>query len=233
MFLLKKLNNFKMYYNLLIDLLSSLEKFENSMPASANQPTKEDFMAWFFQQHNSENIKINQVANLSPSIDLQGDIHAKITQLLFLMNRYLKFYIKKGFEGTELTGADDFGFLATLFVEGQLQKNELIEKNTMEFSSGVEVIRRLEKNELIESVQDTDDKRAKIVILTEKGRAVFHSLMPVMTQIGGIATAKLTEQECHQLLFLLKKLNRFHNPIFHEAKKETIEEIINLYLDKN
>jgi DNA-binding MarR family transcriptional regulator len=221
-----------MNYQLLKELVSNLEKFENTSDFNPQSSIK-DFMLWFIDHYNIEKKQENLHPKNSPSIELQGDIHAKITQLIFLMNRYLKFYIKKGFEGTALTAADDFAFLATLFIEGKLQKNELIEKNTMEFSSGVEVIRRLEKNELIESVQDLEDKRAKIVILTEKGRSVFLSIMPTMTQIGKIATANLSDEERQQLLLLLKKLNLFHNPIFHDAKKENIEEIINLYLNKN
>lgn len=221
-----------MNYALIKEILTNLEKFENATKFK-EQSTVEDFLLWYSRHNNSENFTKQMTSGSSASIDLQGDIHAKITQLLFLMNRYLKFYIKKGFEGTDLTAADDFAFLATLFLEGKLQKNELIEKNTMEFSSGVEVIRRLEKNELIESVQDIDDRRAKIVIMTQKGRSVFLSIMPVMAQIGSMATANLSEEERLQLLILLKKLNFFHNPIFHEAKKESIDEIINLYLNKN
>ncbi len=217
-----------MQYQLLKELLPYLEAFEAVKKNDSD--SLEDFIEWLINERKGDKIQSVEKYYRSPSMDLQGNLNAQITQLLALMNKYLRFYLKKGFEGTVLSGPDDFGFLATLFLEGDLQKNELIEKNTMEFSSGMEVIKRLEKNKLIESLPDNKDKRAKIVQLTEEGKGVLVSIMPLMTQIAQIAMANLNNTEREQLLEILNKLNHFHNPIFHQSKKDSIEEILSTNL---
>jgi len=219
-----------MKYKLLKELLPHIEAFEVHCTTNSEAESLDDFVEWLvFRQNRKKLITNKEVVKAdfkSPSIDLQGDINAHIAQLLALMNKYLRFYLKKGFEGTVISGPDDFGFMATLFIEGSLQKNALIEKNTMEFSSGMEVIRRLEKQQLIESLTDESDKRAKIVSLTPVGKGVFFALLPKMAQIGLVATAILSDEERYQLLELLNKLNHFHNPIFHDAKKDSLDELV-------
>lgn len=230
---IKKLNKIfylTMKYELLKVLLPHIEAFEENCAQDGAPQNLDNFVEWLVFRQNAKKLAANNKAVnaefQSPSINLQGDVNAHIAQLLALMNKYLRFYLKKGFEGTLLSGPDDFGFMATLFIEGQLQKNVLIEKNTMEFSSGMEVIRRLEKQQLIESLTDESDKRAKIVSLTPLGKGTFFTLLPKMAQIGLIATAILSDEERYQLLELLNKLNHFHNPIFHDAKKDSLDELV-------
>jgi MarR family transcriptional regulator, lower aerobic nicotinate degradation pathway regulator len=218
-----------MSLKLLKAMIPLMERFDTECCNSGKAAELDDFLAWLSQKDREIHAKPPEFQ--SPSMPLRGDLNAQITQLLSLMNKYLRFYLKKGFEGTLLSGPDDFGFLATLFMEGSLRKNELIEKNTMEFSSGIEVIKRLEKNELIESLPDNDDKRAKLVRITDSGREQFLNVLPLMGQIGMIATVRLDDNERNLLLELLKKLNHFHNPIFHQSKKETLSDILKTYTD--
>jgi DNA-binding MarR family transcriptional regulator len=226
-----------MRYQLLKELIPYIEAFE------AEQKTEDSdmqsFIRWLIVQENlkkfsaeKDDLKKEQPSKIyqSPSIGPQGDDRAQVTQLLALMYKYLKFYLKKGFEHSPFAGPDDFGFLATLMMEGSMHKNSLIEKNTLEFSSGMEVIRRLERNHLIKSTVDPEDRRAKLVEVTEEGVGVFMNILPTMNKIGTIATANLNEEERAQLLALLRKLNHFHNPIFHEAKKESVEEIMQQFI---
>jgi MarR family transcriptional regulator, lower aerobic nicotinate degradation pathway regulator len=211
-----------MDYRLLKEIIPLLEDYEKHCSQNALEPDMEKFMLWYLDKN-----KLSKGADnfKSPSMEAQGDENARITQLLALMHKYLRFYLKKAFEGSPLSSPDDFGFLATLLIVGKMRKNELIEKNTMEFSSGVEIIKRLEKNGLIESVTDSADKRAKLVDLTRSGKMLIVHLLPIMGQIGQIATAGLEGHEKTFLLEILTKLNLFHNPVFHQAKKESIAEI--------
>lgn len=228
-----------MRYKLLKEILPYIEAFENEQEEKSEKQDMQSFIRWMIVQENlkkykqqkakakkEEGIKVYQ----SPSIGPQGDHKAQITQLLTLMYKYLKFYLKKGFDQSPLAGPDDFGFLATLMMEGHLHKNSLIEKNTLEFSSGMEVIRRLERKKLIKSSVDPEDRRAKLVEITEEGVSAFMKILPTVNQIGTIATANLNQAERNQLLTLLNKLNHFHNPIFHEAKKESVEDIMQQFM---
>jgi DNA-binding MarR family transcriptional regulator len=213
-----------MKYKLLAEILPYLEEFEEK----GDGETMEDFVAWV---QTAPVLKKEVVAPALKSVPLQGNANAQVCQLIALMYKYVRFYYKKGLKDSLLQTMEDFGFLATLATFGDLRKNELIQKNTSEFTSGMEVIRRLERNKLIEAFSDPEDKRARRVKITDKGRGVFYQTLPVLQKIGGIATGELTETEKEQLLGLLKKLNHFHNPIFHEEKETTLDEIVDDYVE--
>lgn len=213
-----------MKYKLLTGIIPYLEQFE----AADSGETIDDFVAWM---QTAPVLKEEVEAPVLKSVPLQGGLNGQICQLIALMYKYVRFYYKKGFKNSLLQTMEDFGFLATLAMFGDLRKNILIQKNTSEFTSGMEVIRRLERNELIESFADPEDKRARRVKITEKGKGVFYQTLPVLHQIGGVATGELTEVEKQQLFDLLNKLNHFHNPIFHEEKETPLDTIIEDYVE--
>ena len=221
-----------MQYQNIKTLISELELFENQQNSPKNKPVDMTaFAAWLERKYplpnkGMEKFDYSQSESSPPS----GSDEAQITQLLVLMYKYLKFYLKKFFESSPLTSPDDFGFLAVLATQGDMQKNELINRNTVEFSSGIEIIKRLEKHGLLSSSPDQSDKRAKKVAITEKGAAFFWSLMPDMARIGKLALGDLTEKETDELWRLLHKLNHFHNPIFHEQKSAALGAILDKYL---
>lgn len=212
-----------MKYKLLVGILPYLEEFE----AAESGETIEDFVSWM---RTAPTLKKDSNTIALKSVPLQGSVNAQICQLIALMYKYVRFYYKKGFKNSLLQTMEDFGFLATLATFGDLRKNELIQKNTSEFTSGMEVIRRLERNKLIESFSDPEDKRARRVKITEQGQGVFFQTLPVLQQMGEIATGELTEVEKQQLLELLNKLNYFHNPIFHEEKETPLDTIMEEYV---
>ncbi len=215
-----------MNYKLLADLLPYLEEFENSGKGTDVQ----DFMKWMNRRTKVEE-KEEESFEKSKFVPLQGGVEAKIGQLIALMYKYIRFYFKKGLKDSLLQTIEDFGFLATLATFGDLKKNRLIQKNTSEFTSGMEVIRRLERNKLIQSFSDPDDKRARRVKITDLGTKVFLEALPVLRQIGAISTGDLSEKEKYQLFELLERLNIFHNPIFHEEKGSELEVIVDKYVE--
>lgn len=214
-----------MKYKLLAELLPYLEQFE----VKGGGETVQDFIGWM---QTSPTLKKDIITgNTLKSIPLQGDVNSQICQLIALMYKYVRFYYKKGFKNSLLQTMEDFGFLATLAMFGDLRKNTLIQKNTSEFTSGMEVIRRLERNDLIESFSDPEDKRARRVKITEKGQGVFYQALPVLQQMGAVATGQLTDVEKQQLFELLNKLNYFHNPIFHNEKETSLDIIVEDYVE--
>ena len=213
-----------MNYKLFHQLIDEMELYENNGNADMSQ-----FAEWLYRRHTPAPYSHAKRYDDAQTIPPQGGTRAQITQLLVLMYKYLKFYLKKYFEDKPLSSPDDFGFLASLFLENDMQKNELIAKNTMEFTSGMEIIKRLERAQLIESFDDPNDRRAKRVCITAAGRALIISMFPTMGEIGKLAMGDLTESEQTYLLSLLHRLNHFHNPIFHEEKNSELNAILDKY----
>jgi MarR family transcriptional regulator, lower aerobic nicotinate degradation pathway regulator len=220
-----------MNYDLLKEIVVNLERFEHENE-SKNGSLK-DFGVWLSEQQNADyqsNNGVMDVSNLVPDdVKITAEQpEAVIGKLLTFLSRYLKIYFKKGLEGSILTTGDDFSYLATLLTKGSLTKTELILLSAHEKTSGMEVIKRLLINELIEQTDDKQDKRSKRISLTQKGMGVLMQSFVAMEKVGKITSGDLTNQEKNQLVYLLKKLDNFHNDIYLNHREKGLDEILKL-----
>jgi MarR family transcriptional regulator, lower aerobic nicotinate degradation pathway regulator len=220
-----------MNYDLLKEIVTNLERFEQE--SEPKKVSLKDFGLWLSEQQNADyqsNNGVMEVSNLVPDdIRLTADQpEVVIGKLLTFLSRYLKIYFKKGLEGSLLTTGDDFSYLATLLNKGSLTKTELILLSAHEKTSGMEVIKRLLINELIEQTGDENDKRSKRISLTQKGMGVLMQSFEAMEKVGKITSGDLTNQEKNQLVFLLKKLDNFHNDIYLNHREKGLDEILEL-----
>jgi DNA-binding MarR family transcriptional regulator len=99
-----------------------------------------------------------------------------------------------------------------------LTKMELIQKNVMEKTTGLEIIKRLIQYGFVEQFDDPDDKRSQRVTLTVAGREEIFRLLPTMEKVGDKVKGNLNDIETKELLFLLKKLDQFHFKEWEEKR---------------
>jgi MarR family transcriptional regulator, lower aerobic nicotinate degradation pathway regulator len=225
-----------MNYELLKSIIESVEQFEAE--TESRDGSLKDYNTWLSTRQNddylSENPVIDSPSDLVPiDIKERGELpEVVIGQLLIFLSRYLKIYFKKGLEGSILTTGDDFTYLATLLGKGSLTKTELILLSAHEKTSGMEVIKRLLNNDLIEQSDDESDKRSKRISLTEKGRLILFQSFDAMGKVGMIGSGNLTSVEKRQLMFLLKKLDNFHNDIYLNHRNLNLDDIISTMIEK-
>jgi DNA-binding MarR family transcriptional regulator len=83
---------------------------------------------------------------------------------------------------------------------------------SMLFSSGglTKVLKRLAELDLIERLENKQDKRSKLVQLSDEGRALAESLLPQLHQQQKALFAGLSEEENLQLESLLQKALTYH-----------------------
>lgn len=227
-------------YDLLVELLPILEQYE-AQRGTEEEMTPNAFLSWwkdnFMRQpiHDENGQPVNPFPGAnrpSQTMPPEGEltVQARAVQLLVVLNKYVKFYLKKGFDGHKIKTTDDFGFLASLMSAESLTKTELIQRNYVEMPSGMEVIKRLKRYGFVRTFPDPDDGRATRVALTPKGRQQFFQVLPALQQISQLAMGDMNEHERKQLLFLMQKLHLFHKPIFEEEKKSTWDDIAVGYL---
>jgi DNA-binding MarR family transcriptional regulator len=113
-----------------------------------------------------------------------------------------------------------------------MNKTSLIDKNIQEKPTGTEVIKRLLKNEWIAEKNNENDKRSKLIFLTEKGKGILFQTFGQIGKASEIITGSLEQQEKLQLLALLKKLQIFHQPLFITQKNKNWEEFLKLLENK-
>ena len=132
-----------------------------------------------------------------------------------MQNRYYKAYAKKVLGESELSSPDGFSFLYHLNLTDSFRKMELIKMHHLEPPSGIEVLKRLLNKGLIEEFDDADDRRAKRIKITEKGKKELQVVLPKMSEVFHLMTAGLSLNEKLHLLAFLKQMNDFHSSSSH------------------
>lgn len=219
--------------NILLQLISELEQFENQK-SNLTDLTYDEFLGYLFSKRNAEFDRLREIGG-KEDVDIQnrgGNPTTELSVLITLLYKYAKNYIRKAMQDSILQTPDEFGFLIVLITFPSLTKMELIQKNVMEKTSGMEVIRRLINYELVEQFDDEEDKRSQRVKITEKGKSVVYSMLPEMQKLGEIVSGNLDETEKLTLLYLLKKLDHFHHDLYTKTKQSNWEELTDLAEEK-
>jgi DNA-binding MarR family transcriptional regulator len=222
-----------MNYKLLMQLIEKLADYEQKTK-DLQKANIEDFASWLLAEVNAENecattepiIKASNQANAE--IKKKIPIESEISSLFGLMGRYAKIYIKKAIENSGLQTVDEFSYLASLDLSGKtgINKTDLIIRNIHEKTTGTEILKRLLKEELLRQEDSQEDKRSKLLFITNKGRETFFGVLGNMHKAGLLINGNLTSKEKETLLSLLIKLRNFHHPIFLGERENSLETLL-------
>ncbi|MEQ8702636.1 MAG: MarR family transcriptional regulator [Phaeodactylibacter sp.] len=193
-----------------------LEAYQQEQGGGALSPVA--FGEWLVQQ----GISPHKSNTLPPNTD------GLISMFFGFMTNYAAYYARRVFRQLDLYSFTDWAFLATLEQEEPLTKSALIQKNILEKSTGTEVLKRLNKQGYIEELPNPEDRRAKLVRLSEQGRQVVEEANALIMPMGQVVTGDLTAAEKRQLLSLLQKLHKFHQPIFEAGDEEKLSRLLQL-----
>lgn len=216
--------------NILIGLIEHLDEFEHSKP-EGSAVNMAAFVNFLNQKVAVEKLETRQdTGDQAPWLtDMGNETETVIARLVTVMNRYAKSYIKRALEGSSIQTGEEFSFMLYLVTNESLTKSELIFKNIVEKTSGMEVIKRLLKLGLVEEHEDENDKRSKRLSLTPAGRQEIFKVLPTMKKVSSLVTGNLTQPECETLAYLLTKLDHYHHDIFVHDRQvgfETLSENI-------
>lgn len=220
-------------YQLLKDLLGYLEQYE--LEGHHSEAGMIHFAGWLTRKVGmaQPDYFVEYRGDMSPedkAREGEPDSGTILVMLITFLSRYAKIYGKKALDKSPLNSLDEYGFLATLTAMPSLTKSELIQQNLLEFTSGIEIIKRLRKHGLIEEFPDPNDGRSRRVKLTEAGKAMFWDLKGEMELMARIVEADLKEEEKGMLLPVLYRLHQFHYVIHHEDRKSSLLEIDQKYV---
>lgn len=101
----------------------------------------------------------------------------------------------------------DFQFLYILNEHGKMTKSILISFNDMEMSSGIEVIKRLIKNQWIIEETNPNDKRSKLIEITELGTHIVSKYEKEAFSFYSSFSTKLSRTRKKNVLDSLTVLN--------------------------
>jgi len=209
----------KMQIGFLRELLGLIEAFEQE-GGNTSRFDREAFASWLITFQRISGKKQRRQPEAGPPLN------GLIAMYLNFTGRYAQFYSRRVFRDSEIYSEDDWGILVSLFPDVQMKKTEVLRGCIMEKSSGNEVLKRLLKQGLIQEIPHPEDRRSKLVMLTDAGRAAFISVQNSIDHLSDVVVADLTEEEKATLLHLLTKLHHFHKPIFDAADEEVLGEML-------
>lgn len=202
-----------MNYELLHDVINLVKDFETKNNKGNYDDNIDGFKSWISHQ-----LPLSEVNNKA---DWQGkdngrSIESIINTLIVNMNRYAKNYSKSAIYNSDFSTQEEFIYLINLKAFGKMSKIELIKKNVHEKSIGIKIIDRLIKHNWVLQEDSLEDKRTKILSITELGINTLNAQMQRIRQASKIVTGNLSEAEKTQLVKLLQKLDNFHQSIYDE-----------------
>ena len=182
-----------MDYTLLKEIIKYIEEFQHV--SSANRI--EDFVIWL---------------NNNLFSGKHGDKHSAHDELLIAfklmyLNKELKKQTKRVLSESNVSSIDEYSFLLHLDFQESFRKMEIIELHNLEAPTGIEVIKRLLKNKLIEEFADKEDRRAKRIKITKKGKKEIEVMKPQIDMIFAKFTEPLTLDEKIQISGFFDKLS--------------------------
>lgn len=191
---------------ILKEIVHWLEEYQNEN--HTDDYDLDSFIIWLNSRLFSEG-KAEKSQHGTESLDMN------LSFLLVMQSRYYKTYAKKVLGESELTSPDGFSFLYHLNHADSYRKMELIKMHHLEPPSGIEVLKRLLNKGFIEEFDDADDKRAKRIKITIKGKKELQVVMPKMSEVFRLMTAELSLNEKVHMLAFLKRMSGFHTNSSH------------------
>jgi MarR family transcriptional regulator, organic hydroperoxide resistance regulator len=127
-----------------------------------------------------------------------------VTRLAYLLNHDLVDKLRR--EGINVAR---WRILAVLAMGDGITIGEIIDRAMMQQSALSRVLMTMEEEEYVRRVPRREDARCVEVFLTERGRALFHSLDPVVRRRQGRLLKDFKQQEVDAAFVLLRRL--IHN----------------------
>jgi DNA-binding MarR family transcriptional regulator len=187
--------------DILKDIIHLLVEYQDEK--HMDNPSLESFIIWLNSRLFSEG-HAEKTQHSTEMLDME------LSFLLVMQSRYYKTYAKKVLGESELSSPDSFSFLYHLSLTASYRKMELIKMHLLEPPSGIEVLKRLFNKGFISEFADADDKRAKRIKITEKGKKELLRIMPKMEEVFHLMTADMSLNEKLHAVGFLKQMNDFH-----------------------
>ncbi|NJP39287.1 MarR family winged helix-turn-helix transcriptional regulator [Alkalicoccus luteus] len=113
--------------------------------------------------------------------------------------------INRKFSGLGLTRSQS-NILFLLYKEGSMTQAELMQRLNVQGSTMNGLLETMLKKELIRKMQSREDRRSRVISLTEKGMHIEEEMWTSLEQAETKITSALSQEEGDELRRLLKKV---------------------------
>ena len=144
------------------------------------------------------------------------------------ISRLHDFYIKKFFNDLPINNRLEYLFLYTVSEKKEAKKTELINTHLVDYTTGMDTIKRLVNNGLLKEMPDESDKRAKLLEITQEGRQMLELSGKKMADEIHMFLACISMNKWKKTLSIFEEINEFHSVIYQAHNDKTPAELLNL-----
>ncbi len=144
------------------------------------------------------------------------------------ISRLHDFYIKKFFSNLPINNRLEYLFLYTVSKRREAKKTELINTHLVDYTTGMDTIKRLVNNGLLEEMPNEADKRAKLLVITNEGKKVLELSGRKISDEIQMFLACISTNKWKKTLSVFEEINEFHSGIYQTHNDKTPAELMNL-----
>ncbi|WP_423128774.1 MarR family winged helix-turn-helix transcriptional regulator [Gaoshiqia sp. Z1-71] len=195
-----------------------------------------DFSHWMIQKLTDEPELDQKVKpekypgqqNFPSTLFRQFNEKARFLESVSRIARYHEFYTRKALKDLVINTRLEFLFMQSVQLMEKAKKTDLINLYNLEYTTGMDTIRRLINNELLDEVQDESDKRAKLLALTPKGEETLLQAKKNMAEENVLFFAAISDNKWKKILPVLEEIDDFHGSIYKNHGSKPFAELANL-----
>lgn len=219
-------------YNVLKQIIDLWEEYENN----AGQIQLKDFVEWLNLQMKGESDPDEKPAmtrsRTSPSLQSQAlknfDEPTRFMEYISRISRFNEFYTRKFFEGLPINSRLEFLFLQTVNLTGKAKKTDLINYLLVEYTTGMDIIKRLINNGLLQETLNENDKRVKLLEITKEGKEKLLLAEKRLKDERTMFLACTSMNKWKKTIPVLDEICDFHNNIYNNHNDKPYPELLNL-----
>ncbi len=221
-------------YNIIKQLINLWETYEDEEIEEQNLL---NFSEWMVEQ-----IKRKTIDNTKLSTKRELNLHSenviqfvnklepksRFQEYILRIARLEEFYIRKYLIDLPLNSRLEYLFLFTVDNLEKAKKTDLINIHLVEYTTGMDTIRRLIRNKLLNELPDEQDKRAKLLVLTNEGYEILRMANKRMEEARNMFLACISPNKWKKTLSVLNEIEEFHSNIYLNHYDKPFPEITNL-----
>jgi DNA-binding MarR family transcriptional regulator len=142
--------------------------------------------------------------------------------------RYHEFYSRKALKDMAINTRLEFLFLQTVDTLEKAKKTDLINIYHLEYTTGMDTIKRLINNGLLNETLDTTDKRIKLLVITDLGKTILAQSQKRMNDETTMFFAAISDNKWKKVLPILEEIDEFHDTIYQKHNSKPFAELSNL-----
>lgn len=216
-------------YTVLKQIIDLYEEYESEN----KQLDTLDFANWIIRKQNDEpEINENRTTriNMESSYPLMNKVDDKtrFLEATAKIARYHEFYSRKALKDMAINTRLEFLFLQTVDTLEKAKKTDLINIYHLEYTTGMDTIKRLINNGLLNETLDTTDKRIKLLVITDLGKTILAQSKKRMNDETTMFFAAISDNKWKKVLPILEEIDEFHDTIYQKHNSKPFAELSNL-----